>query len=130
MALPICGMGFQYGSGNLSEVELYYTDAPSAAITATGNIPAYDLTMGVVVVAPAAPVILTFPTATQIENIISGRVGLTFDMSFVNSGASTITLVANTGVTVIGSLVTAAATSAHFRFRKVSDSAWVAYRMA
>lgn len=130
MALPISGTGFQYGSGNLGEVELYYTDVPSAAITATGNVPAYDLTMGIVVVAPAAPVTITLPTATQIETILSGRSGLTFDTSFVNSGASTITVAVNTGVTVVGSLVTAAATSAHFRFRKVSDGVWVAYRMA
>jgi hypothetical protein len=130
MALPISGTGFQYGSGNISEVELYYTDSPSAAITATGNVPVYDLTMGIVVVTPAAPVTLTLPTATQIETILQGRAGLTFDTSFVNSGASTITVAVNTGITVIGSLITVAATSAHYRFRKTADGAWVAYRMA
>ena len=76
----------------------------------------------------------TLPTGALIDAAVpNATVGSTFDLSIVNIGTSSgaVTLAVSTGVTDGGNAVTAIAvtTSALFRFRKVADNTFVAYRI-
>ena len=74
---------------------------------------------------------LTAPTGT---NVIAGLpTSLTnnasFDFSIINTGAATVTLAANTDLTLQGSGAVLTATSGHFRLRKQNATTCIIYRM-
>jgi hypothetical protein len=82
----------------------------------------------------AAPAAYTLPTVAALEAALSNsKVGSSFPVSVVNvdgSGSGVITLVTNTGWTLVG-LMTVAATAGTaqlFRARKSGDGTWVLYR--
>lgn len=73
---------------------------------------------------------LTVPTGTNLESVIaSGQaVDTAFDITFINTGAGTLTIGANANTTV-GTLTLATLTSATFRFRKTATNTFTIYRL-
>jgi hypothetical protein len=134
MAIATIGGGAQIGDGNLAEVALSVIPAPLTA-TATANLSVAQLTNGILLGSPGASAAsYTLPTVAALEAaLVNSKVGSSFPVSVLNvdgSGSGVITLVTNTGWTLVG-LMTVAATAGTvqlFRARKSGDGAWVLYR--
>ena len=134
MAIGTIGGGAQIGDGNLAEVALSVIPAPLTA-TATANLSVAQLTNGILLGSPGASAAsYTLPTVAALEAaLVNSKVGSSFPVSVINvdgSGSGVITLVTNTGWTLVG-LMTVAATAGTvqlFRARKSGDGAWVLYR--
>ena len=134
MALPNGAGGYQVGPGNRAETIMGAYAAPQTA-TATATLTAAQIVGGMLVANPGtSAATYTLPTGALIDAAVpNATVGSTFDLSIVNIGTSSgaVTLAVSTGVTDGGNAVTAIAvtTSALFRFRKVADNTFVAYRI-
>lgn len=134
MPIGTIGGGYQVGDGNLAEVALNVLPAPVTA-TATANLTVAQLTNGIILGSPGASAAsYTLPTVAALEAALgNAKVGSSFPVSVINadgSGSGVITLVTNTGWTLVG-LMTVAATAGTaqlFRARKSGDGAWVLYR--
>ncbi len=134
MAIATIGGGAQIGDGNLAEISLSVIPAPLTA-TATANLSVAQLTNGILLGSPGASAAsYTLPTVAALEAaLVNSKVGSSFPVSVLNvdgSGSGVITLVTNTGWTLVG-LMTVAATAGTvqlFRARKSGDGAWVLYR--
>jgi hypothetical protein len=129
MALPQVGGGYQVTDGNVSEPVLLVQGAP-AAVSAAGTLTAAQLLSGIVVCS-GTPGTQTLPTVALLEAVLTnGKVDSGFEVSFVNTAGSTLTLAAGTGWTIVGTLTAATVTSALFRARKTGDGAYTLYRIA
>jgi transcription initiation factor TFIID subunit TAF12 len=134
MALPNGAGGYQVGPGNRAETIMGAYAAPQTA-TATATLTAAQIVGGMLVANPGtSAATYTLPTGAQIDAAVpNATVGSTFDLALINIGTSSgaVTLAVSTGVTDGGNAVTAVAvtTSALFRFRKVADNTFVAYRI-
>ena len=129
MALPQVGGGDQVTDGNVSEPVLLVQGAP-AAVSAAGTLTAAQLLSGIVVCS-GTPGTQTLPTVALLEAVLTnGKVDSGFEVSFVNTAGSTLTLAAGTGWTIVGTLTAATVTSALFRARKTGDGAYTLYRIA
>ena len=134
MAIATIGGGAQIGDGNLAEVALSVIPAPLTA-TATANLSVAQLSNGILLGSPGASAAsYTLPTVAALEAaLVNSKVGSSFPVSVINvdgNGSGVITLVTNTGWTLVG-LMTVAATAGTvqlFRARKSGDGAWVLYR--
>lgn len=136
MALPNGAGGYQLGDGNISEVQISTQAAPATA-TATATLTAAQLANGIILGSPGSSAAsYTLPTVADVEALVSSaKVNSSFDFSVVNvdgSGGGVITLVTNTGWTLVGLMtVVATAGTAHaFRARKTGDGTWTLYRIA
>ena len=132
MAIANGSGGYQFTSGNLSEVVLGSAAAPQTA-TDTATLTAAQISGGMLVVTPTANATYTTPAATAIDTAIpNARAGHTFDMALVNTAAFTTNFTMGSGVTNGGGSTTAnaASTSASYRFRKTADGAWSMYKIA
>jgi hypothetical protein len=133
MALANGAGGYQIGTGNVGEAQLFVQGAPlavAAAITAT----AAQLSNGLFVFNGAAGN-LTLPTVADLEAGIPNavKVNAAFDFFVINvdaSGSDSITLAVGTGWSIVGVAAVAVDTSAQFRARKTGDGTWTAYRIA
>lgn len=134
MAFPNGAGGYQVGPGNRAETIMGAYAAPQTA-TATATLTAAQIVGGMLVANPGtSAATYTLPTGAQIDAAVpNATVGSTFDLALINIGTSSgaVTLAVSTGVTDGGNAVTAVAvtTSALFRFRKVADNTFVAYRI-
>lgn len=134
MALPNGAGGYQVGPGNRAETIMGAYAAPQTA-TATATLTAAQIVGGMLVANPGtSAATYTLPTGAQIDAAVpNATVGSTFDLALINIGTTSgaVTLAVSTGVTDGGNAVTAVAvtTSALFRFRKVADNTFVAYRI-
>jgi hypothetical protein len=134
MPIGTIGGGAQIGDGNLAEINLSVLPAPVTA-TVTATLTAAQLTNGIILGSPGSSAAsYTLPTVAALEAALSNsKVGSSFPVSVVNvdgSGSGVITLVTNTGWTLVG-LMTVAATAGTaqlFRARKSGDGTWVLYR--
>jgi hypothetical protein len=134
MPIGTIGGGAQIGDGNLAEINLSVLPAPATA-TVTATLTAAQLTNGIILGSPGSSAAsYTLPTVAALEAALSNsKVGSSFPVSVVNvdgSGSGVITLVTNTGWTLVG-LMTVAATAGTaqlFRARKSGDGTWVLYR--
>lgn len=134
MPIGTIGGGYQVGDGNLAEVALNVLPAPVTA-TATANLTVAQLTNGIILGSPGASAAsYTLPTVAALEAALgNAKVGSSFPVSVINvdgNGSGVITLVTNTGWTLVG-LMTVAATAGTaqlFRARKSGDGTWVLYR--
>ena len=135
MALPNGGGGYQIGDGNINEIDFFVTPVPATA-TATATLTAAQVLNGTLLGSPGSSAAsYTLPTVADLENTLlnADKPGITFDFSVVNvdgSGSGVITLVTNTGWTLVG-LMTVAATAGTaqlFRARKTGTGAWTLYR--
>jgi hypothetical protein len=129
MALPSVGGGYQVTDGNVSEAVLLVQGAPGT-VSAAGTLTVAQLLAGIVVCS-GTPGTQTLPTVALLEAVLTnGKVDSGFEVSFVNTAGSTLTLAVGTGWTIVGTLTAATVTSALFRARKTGDGAWTLYRIA
>ena len=133
MPLATSGGGYQFGDGNVNEVEL--TPQPAAtAYTATSiTATTAELTTGILTSTNASAVALTLPTAALTDAAVpNARVDTAFEFAVINLGSASgaVTMTAGTGWTLVGSATVAITTSARFRARKTGDAAWTLYRIA
>jgi hypothetical protein len=133
MALPSVGGGYQLGDGNLSEVTLG-DQGTVATATATATLTVAQITAGILSANPSTSAAsYTLPTGTLIDaTLTNAKVGSTFDLIIVNLGTSTgdITIVAGTGITLVGSVTVTDGTSAQVRFVRTGDATYTMYRIA
>jgi hypothetical protein len=136
MALPNGAGGYQLGDGNVAEVQIR-TQATPATATATATLTAAQLANGIILGSPGSSAAsYTLPTVADLEALVSSaKVNSSFDFSVVNvdgSGGGVITLVTNTGWTLVGlmTVVATAGTAQAFRARKTGDGSWTLYRIA
>lgn len=91
---------------------------------------AAEMDGGIVTHAPAVARVLTTDTAAAIIAQLSGSVdGTHFELTVVNTGASTSTLAGGAGVTIVGAALVSSLTSGTFRVRRAASSTVVAYRI-
>jgi hypothetical protein len=129
MALPNGAGGYQLGDGNTSEVQINIQAAPVTK-AAAATLTAAELTNGIVIYSGATASI-TLPTVADTEALVSSaKTNSCFDVSFINTGAGTLTIAAGTGWTLVGTVTSATVTSAIWRARKTGDNAWSFYRIA
>lgn len=136
MALANVGGGYQIGDGNLNEVKLNVVPAPATA-TATATLTVAQVTSGILLGSPSTSAAsYTLPTVADLEaSLGNAKVGSSFDLSVVNvdgSSSGVITLVTNTGWTLVGlmTVVATAGTAQLFRARKTGATTWSLYRVA
>jgi hypothetical protein len=134
MPIGTIGGGYQVGDGNLAEVALNVLPAP---VTAAGSatLSVAQLTNGIILGSPGASAAsYTLPTVAALEAALgNAKVGSSFPISVINvdgNGSGVITLVTNTGWTLVGLMTVAAVagTAQLFRARKSGDGTWVLYR--
>jgi hypothetical protein len=136
MTIPNVGGGSQIGDGNLNEVVLAAIPAP---VTAAGDatLTVAQLTNGIILGSPgsAAAGGYTLPTGAALDDLLTNaKIGSSFDLSVVNvdgSSSGIITLITNTGWTLVGlmTVVATAGTAQAFRARRTGDGTWVLYRV-
>lgn len=136
MALPNGAGGYQLGDGNTSEVQIRTQAAPATA-TVSATLTAAQLANGIILGSPGSTAAsYTLPTVADLEALVSAaKVNSCFDFSVVNvdgSGSGVITLVTNTGWSLVGlmTVVATAGTAQAFRARKTGDGTWTLYRIA
>jgi hypothetical protein len=137
MALPNGAGGYQLGDGNLSEALFRVVPAPATA-TVTATLTAAQTLSGILLGSPGTSAAsYTLPTVADLEATLSSatKPGVSFDLSVVNvdgSSSGVITLVTNTGWTLVGlmTVVATAGTAQLFRARKTGDGSWSLYRVA
>jgi hypothetical protein len=137
MALPNGSGGYQIGAGNLNEAITKAVPAPATA-TATATLTPAQVLNGILLGSPGASAAsYTLPTVADLENALpnSDKPGVSFDFSVINVDGNTsgvITLVTNTGWTLVGlmTVVATAGTAQAFRARKTAAGSWTLYRIA
>ena len=136
MALPNGAGGYQIGDGNLNETNFQVIPVPATA-TATATLTADQILNGILLGSPGASAAsYTLPTVAALETALpnSDKAGVSFDFSVVNvdgSSSGVITLVTNTGWTLVGlmTVVATAGTAQIFRARKSGVGTWTLYRI-
>ena len=129
MALSQVGGGYQFTDGNVSEATMVIQGTPATA-TAAATLTVAQLLSGIVVCS-STPGTQTLPTVALLEaTLTNSKVDAGFEVSFVNTAASTLTVATGTGWTIVGTATAATVTSALFRARKTGDGAWTLYRIA
>lgn len=136
MALPNGSGGYQFGSGNLNEVDLTIQAAP-VSLTTGVTLTAAQLTNGIILGNPGTSAVsYQLPTASDLDTLVSSaKASSSFDFSVINvdgSSSGVVTLTTNTGWTLVGlmTVVATAGTAQSFRARKSADGAWTLYRTA
>jgi uncharacterized membrane protein len=75
---------------------------------------------------------LTLPTGTLIEGGLPATfpTDMSFDVSFINTGAALLTIGTATNLTLVGTMTVATVTSALLRFRKTAANTYTVYRIS
>jgi len=73
---------------------------------------------------------LTMPLGSDLDTLITwSGVDLGFDFSVINTASGTITMAANTGVTIVGRATVLTVVSGRFRIRRTAASTYIMYRI-
>lgn len=111
--------------------------AAPAAVNATVTMTAANLLTGLITSTTAAAVVATLPLATALETAYQAQygnalgVGDSFELNVINTGgANAFTMTTNTGWTLVGNMVVAFGTSAHFRVQRNSATTYTLYRVS
>ena len=133
MALPNTGGGFQ-ATPITTEIRLVPAVAPTTA-TVTATLTTTQLTSGILQASPGATAAsYTLPLVTDLEaSLANAAINHTFDLSIINIDGNTsgvITIVTNTGWTLVGGMTIAATAGLAqlYRARKTAAGAWTFYR--
>jgi hypothetical protein len=128
MALSQVGGGYQFTDGNVSEATMVIQGTPATA-TAAATLTVAQLLSGIVVCS-STPGTQTLPTVALLEaTLTNSKVDAGFEVSFINTAGTTLTVATGTGWTIVGTATAATVTSALFRARKTGDGAWTLYRI-
>lgn len=106
MALPSVGGGYQFGDGNLNEVDMISITPQAATVTATLTVAQITGDLLVATTGTAAAT-YTLPTGALIDaTLTNAKVGSAFRLSIVNLGTSSgvVTIAAGTGLTLVGTM--------------------------
>jgi len=130
MALPNGAGGYQFGDGNLNEINMVTQVAPTAK-AAAATLTAAELATGIITFNGTAGA-LTVPLGTDLDAAFpSMKVDSCFDFCIINTDAAdAATVTANTGCTLVGVAAVAAVTSCTWRVRKTAAATYVFYRIA
>ena len=129
MAFPSTGNGYQFTDGNVNEVASIIQPTAVAA-TSAATLTAAQLTSGIIV-GSSTPGAQTLPTVALLEVLlVNAKVNTGFDVSFVNTAASTLTVTAGTGWTLVGVATILTLVSSTWRAVKTGDGAWSFYRIS
>ena len=129
MPLSQVGGGYQFTDGNVSEATMVIQGAPATA-TAAATLTVAQLLSGIVVCS-STPGTQTLPTVALLEaTLTNSKVDAGFEVSFINTAGTTLTVATGTGWTISGTATAATVTSALFRARKTGDGAWTLYRIS
>ena len=112
--------------------DLYVLEQPApTSKSAAATLTAAEVLVGIIQYTGAADN-LTLPTGTELETAFTPALAVdaSFDVSVINTGSGAATLLVNTGVTNVGSLVVTNGTSGRFRFRKTATNTFVVYRIS
>lgn len=138
MPIPNGSGGYQYTSGNLTEVVLGVQATPATNIGAGATLTAAQLISGILLVGASQTSAQTFtlPSASGLDTAVpNARVGSTFELVVINtgltSGTAALSMGSGTGFTDGGNATVAVAitSSARFLFRKTADATWTVYRV-
>jgi hypothetical protein len=143
MPIPNGSGGYQYTSGNPSEVILGVQATVATNIGAGVTLTAAQLASGILPVGASQTTAQTFtlPSASGLDTatnavVPSARVGSTFELVVVNTGTgatgtAALAMGSGTGFTDGGNATVAisATSSGRFLFRKTADATWTVYRV-
>lgn len=74
---------------------------------------------------------LIIPTADALNlSDLNLKINDSWDLSFICVGTGTLTIVSNTGISIIGNPTVSSGTSGIFRFRKTTNTSYIVYRIA
>ena len=109
---------------------VYMQQGAQTSKSAAATLTIAELLTGIIQYTGAAAN-LTLPTGTNIEGgVITGlAVDRAFEFIVINTGTGSATMVTNTGLTTVGSLVVTNGTSARFRVRKTATNTYTVYRV-
>jgi hypothetical protein len=115
------------GSGNL-----FVRQAAPTSKSAGATLTAAEIMNGICQYTGAGAANLTTPTATSMNNALPAQAAnqMAYFWSVIATGAGAPTIVANTGVTLVGNMVVTAGTSGFFMIRRSTASAFIIYRLA
>jgi len=140
MALPSVGGGYQFGDGNVSEIDI--TSITPQAATTTATLTVAQVTNGILVATPGATAATyTLPTAALLDaTVTNAKVGSSFRLAILNLGTASgvLTIAAGTGITLSGTMtfaLTAVASTSpcgagELLFYKTGTAAYTVYRIS
>jgi len=140
MALPSVGGGYQFGDGNLSEIDITSITPQAATVTATLTVAQVTNSL-LVATAGTAAATYTLPTAALLDaTLTNAKVGSSFRLAIVNLGTSSgvVTIAAGTGITLVGTMtfaITAVASTSpcgagELLFYKTGTATYNVYRIS
>jgi hypothetical protein len=118
-------------SGDTSLGGVVYKGQPAqTSKAAAATLTIAELLTGIVQYTGAVAT-LTLPTGTSIEGGLPATfpTNMSFDVSFINTGAALLTIGAN-GNTTVGTMTVATGTSGRLRFRKTAANTYTVYRIS
>jgi hypothetical protein len=127
-ALYSIGTAPQIGNDGNWQIQLFPSDiADSGSMVMTAG----QLLTSIITSTPTTGRNIQLPTAASLESTTSFAINDSFDFSVITLAAFALTLTVNTGVTIVGSASTGAASgsAARFRLRKTAASTFVVYRI-
>ena len=110
------------------------TQAAPATATTAATLTAAQLLTGILNATPTATgatVAYTLPTGTLMDSAVEFNINDSFDWVLINTGTSSgaVTLVAGTGHTIVGAVLTAIGTSSRWRTVKTATNTYITYRI-
>jgi hypothetical protein len=115
----------QFSTGAIMQ----YAPAPTGIAAATTLTNAQI--QGQIISATGTTYTITMPLGTTMETLATwATTNISYDFFVINTATGIITMAVNTGVTSLGLLTVAAATSAHFRIRRTAANTFVLYRLS
>ena len=132
MAIPNSGGGYQFGDGNINEVDIFPQGDITSGLTTAVTLTAAQLATGIISATPGTALSYTLPLATDLDALVSNaKPSSAFDFSVINlSGANIGTVATNTGWTLVGGMGVAVSSSGRFRARKTGAGTWALYRLS
>jgi len=117
---------------------IYGVQPNPTSINSTATLTIAQLLTYIITSAPSSAINLTLPTGTLSDTGINGAGQVSanntsFDWSIINTSSTTgatVTILAGTAHTIVGSATVAIGTSARFRTRKTATNTFVTYRIA
>lgn len=110
---------------------VYKAQPAQTSKAAAATLTIAELLTGIIQYTGAAAT-LTLPTGTLTEGGLPATfpADMSFDVSFINTGAALLTIGTAAGLTLVGTMTVATLTSARLRFRKTAANAYTVYRIS
>tara|TARA_R110000868_G_scaffold294619_1_gene555127 strand:+ start:553 stop:951 length:399 start_codon:yes stop_codon:yes gene_type:complete len=132
MPIPSVGGGYQFGDGNINEVDIFPQGDITSGLTSAVTLTAAQVATGIISATPGSALNYTLPLAADMDTLFSNaKPSSAFDFTVINLSASNIgTIATNTGWTLVGGMGVAVSYSGRFRARKTGTGTWTLYRLS